>query len=531
MHQALYRKWRPKIFDDVCGQEHITSILKYETSNNKFSHAYLFCGSRGTGKTTCAKILSKAVNCESPINGNPCNCCPSCVSIDMGTTTDVIEMDAASNNGVDNIRDIRDEVMYTPSGLKYRVYIVDEVHMLSASAFNALLKTLEEPPAHAVFILATTEMQKLPATIISRCQRYDFRRITTDAIIDRLALICDAEGFEYTRDALRIIAKMAQGGMRDAISLLELCAGTRRKITTDMVNDTLGVGGRDVAEKVLRAISNSDFEVIFAAIDEVVRSSKDISVFLQELMTFCRDILVVKTTVASKEYLDLTDDEYGKFMSVASGFTKESLLYYCRVLDEAFSRMQKSGETNRIIVEMTLIKLCESSVDNNYDAILSRLSKLENTIMMGEFTHAFSYSSSNSGSKPQNFLEDKDYIDSTIKNDLKEPLTDDLVHLEKAPLKALRGWNEVIEQASASDPALLGFLKGAKAFVDSEENIFIRFPNQFAMGMALAKDSIKVNLRAALSMKLKKNIAENSIYYEIFQGDESEVEELDDLNF
>ena len=193
--------------------------------------------------------------------------------------------------------------------------------------------------------------------------------------------------------------------------------------------------------------------------------------------------------------------------------------------------MQKSGETNRIIVEMTLIKLCESSVDNNYDAILSRLSKLENTIMMGEFTHAFSYSSSNSGSKLQNISEDKDYVDSTIKNDLKEPLTDDLVHLEKAPLKALRGWNEVIEQASASDPALLGFLKGAKAFVDSEENIFIRFPNQFAMGMALAKDSIKVNLRAALSMKLKKNIAENSVHYEIFQGDESEVEELDDLNF
>lgn len=531
MHQALYRKWRPQIFDDVCGQEHITSILKYETSNNKFSHAYLFCGSRGTGKTTCAKILSKAVNCESPINGNPCNCCPSCVSIDMGTTTDVIEMDAASNNGVDNIRDIRDEVMYTPSGLKYRVYIVDEVHMLSASAFNALLKTLEEPPAHAVFILATTEMQKLPATIISRCQRYDFRRITTDAIIDRLSLICDAENFEYTRDALRIIAKMAQGGMRDAISLLELCAGTRRKITADMVNDTLGVGGRDVAEKVLRAISDGDFEVIFSAIDEVIRSSKDISVFLQELMTFCRDILVVKTTTASKEYLDLTDDEYSKFLLVASGFTKESLLYYCRVLDEAFSRMQKSGETNRIIVEMTLIKLCESSVDNNYDAILSRLSKLESTIMMGEFAHTFSYSESNLSDKSQNFSEDEDNICSTMKNNPKGPLTDDLVCHEKASLKALRGWNEVIEQASASDPALLGFLKGAKAFIDSEENIFIRFPNQFAMGMALAKASTKVNLRAALSVKLKKNIAENSVHYEVFKGNESEFEELDDLNF
>ena len=216
MHQALYRKWRPQTFDDVCGQEHITSILKYETQNTKFSHAYLFCGSRGTGKTTCAKILSKAVNCESPINGNPCNCCPSCISIDAGTATDVLEMDAASNNGVEHIRDIRDEIIYTPSSLKYRVYIVDEVHMLSISAFNALLKTLEEPPSHAVFILATTELHKLPATIVSRCQRYEFRRITTDTIVERLSVISKEEGIEFEQDALRIIAKMAQGGMRDA---------------------------------------------------------------------------------------------------------------------------------------------------------------------------------------------------------------------------------------------------------------------------------------------------------------------------
>ena len=218
MHQALYRKWRPQNFDDVYGQEHVTSILKYETENNKFSHAYLFCGSRGTGKTTCAKILAKAVNCTSPINGSPCNKCAACLSIDAGTATDVLEMDAASNNGVDNIRDIRDEVVYTPSSLKYRVYIVDEVHMLSGSAFNALLKTLEEPPAHAIFILATTELHKLPSTIVSRCQRHDFRRIATDTLVSRLECISNAEGIEYDTDALRIIAKMAQGGMRDAIS-------------------------------------------------------------------------------------------------------------------------------------------------------------------------------------------------------------------------------------------------------------------------------------------------------------------------
>ena len=244
MHQALYRKWRPKTFNDVCGQDHITSILKYEIDNSKFSHAYLFCGSRGTGKTSCAKILSKAVNCLSPEGGNPCGKCEACLSIENGTTTDVLEMDAASNNGIDNIRDIRDEVVYAPSSLKYRVYIIDAVHMLSASAFNALLKTLEEPPEHVVFILATTELHKLPATIISRCQRFDFRRISTEVLKNHLLHIADAEGIDLCPEAAVMLAKQAQGGMRDAISLLELCAGSREKITPEVVNITVGARGR-----------------------------------------------------------------------------------------------------------------------------------------------------------------------------------------------------------------------------------------------------------------------------------------------
>ena len=214
MHQALYRKWRPKTFDDVCGQEQVTSVLKYETEHRAFSHAYLFCGSRGTGKTTCAKILAKAVNCEHPVNGSPCGTCAACRAIEDGSATDVLEMDAASNNGVDNIRDIRDEVVYAPSSLRYRVYIIDEVHMLSVSAFNALLKTLEEPPEHVVFILATTELQKLPATIISRCQRFDFRRISLDALTGRLTYIAEQEKIGLEPEAARMLAKLAQGGMR-----------------------------------------------------------------------------------------------------------------------------------------------------------------------------------------------------------------------------------------------------------------------------------------------------------------------------
>ena len=526
MHQALYRKWRPQVFDDVYGQEHITSILKYEAQNNRFSHAYLFCGSRGTGKTTCAKILSKAVNCESPINGNPCNCCEACRSIDAGTATDVLEMDAASNNGVDNIRDIRDEIVYTPSGLKYRVYIVDEVHMLSASAFNALLKTLEEPPAHAIFILATTELHKLPATIISRCQRYDFRRITTETIIERLALISDSEGFEYTSEALRILAKMAQGGMRDAISLLELCAGTRQKITVDLVNDTLGVGGRDNAERIVRAISSCNFDVVFETIEEVVSSSKDISVFWQDIISFYRDMLVVRTTSAAKRYLDLTDDEYEKLSKVASLFTKETLLYHCRILDETFYAMQKSGAAKRTVAEMALIRMCDNSLDDKTDAILSRVSKLENAIAIGAFAQPA-------------VVEVKRTETEAVKVTQNEKKTQSAPEPQKVSennsgqqqaLKALRGWNEIVEQASAGDDSILGFLKMAKAFVDGNGSIYIRFPNKFAMDMSLAKKNLKADLRAALCILLKKQIADENIYYGVFEGNESELEELDELN-
>ena len=254
-YRALYRKWRPSDFDMVCGQEGITDILKYEVRENKLSHAYLFCGSRGTGKTSCAKILAKAVNCEHSVDGNPCNCCEACKSIDAGIATDVIEMDAASNNGVNNVRDMKDEIAFTPAILKYRVYIIDEVHMMSASAFNALLKTLEEPPTYVLFILATTEYNKLPTTIVSRCQRFDFKRISSDTIVERLMLIASEEGIDLTEEGARVIARVSRGGMRDAISLLELCAGSRAKIDASLVFSTVGSGNRDSAYEMLSAVA------------------------------------------------------------------------------------------------------------------------------------------------------------------------------------------------------------------------------------------------------------------------------------
>ena len=386
MHQALYRKWRPRTFDEVHGQEHITSILKYEVANNKFSHAYLFCGSRGTGKTSCAKILAKAVNCLDPRDGSPCGVCSACQAIDTGATTDVLEMDAASNNGVENIRDIRDEVVYSPSNLKYRVYIIDEVHMLSTSAFNALLKTLEEPPAHVVFVLATTELHKLPATIISRCQRFDFRRIATEVLKDHLLRVAASEGIELEEKAAILLAKQAQGGMRDAISLLDLCAGSRERIDEELVNATVGKMGRENILSVVRAVVDRDYETIFAAIDEVVRSSRDVTVFWQDLISVYRDLLIIKSSSGASDYLDLTDSETAALKAIAAEFTIEKLSYHCSILQDSLLAMLKSNSIRRITAELTLVRMCDERLTSSTDALITRISNLEARLASGNFT-------------------------------------------------------------------------------------------------------------------------------------------------
>ena len=383
MHQALYRKWRPPNFDEVSGQEHITSILKYQCATGKFSHAYLFCGSRGTGKTSCAKILAKAVNCLHPTAAGPCGECAACRSIDAGSATDVLEMDAASNNGVDDIRDIRDEVIYTPSELKYRVYIIDEVHMLSASAFNALLKTLEEPPEHVVFILATTELQKLPATIISRCQRFDFHRISTDDLCARLHRIAREEDIDLSEEAARLIARQAQGGMRDAVSLLELCAGARLPITPELVTRTIGTTGREGTCRVVNAIADKDFDLLFAIIDEMVSASRDPAVFWQELISYYRDMLVTKTVRDPSRYLDLTDSEREALIAVSARFTKETLLFHIGLLEDALFAMQKSYAVKRTVCEITLVRLCDPALDTSVESVLTRLSRIEEQLVAG----------------------------------------------------------------------------------------------------------------------------------------------------
>ena len=381
-YRALYRKWRPVDFDDVSGQDAITNILKYEVENNKLSHAYLFCGSRGTGKTSCAKILAKAVNCLEPKGGNPCNKCEACRSIDAGIATDVIEMDAASNNGVDNVRDMKDEIAFTPALLKYRVYIIDEVHMMSGSAFNALLKTLEEPPSYVVFILATTEFHKLPTTIVSRCQRFDFRRISTDNIMSRLMHIAKHEGIDLTYDGARVIARVSRGGMRDAVSLLELCAGSRRTVDASLVFETVGTGNREGAYRLIEAVLRQDYTAVYSAVNEVVMNSADISVFWQELIDSYRDIMVVKNTERAKDYLDLTEVEYESLTALAKAFTPARLAYHVSLLEGAMADMQRAFNSKRSIAEIALTRMCDAKSSVSAESLALRVDELERELSM-----------------------------------------------------------------------------------------------------------------------------------------------------
>ncbi len=495
MHQALYRKWRPKNFDEVCGQDHITSILKYEVANSKFSHAYLFCGSRGTGKTSCAKILAKAVNCLSPENGNPCGKCSACLSIDSGAATDVLEMDAASNNGVDNIRDIRDEVVYSPSSLKYRVYIIDEVHMLSASAFNALLKTLEEPPEHVVFILATTELHKLPATIISRCQRFDFRRITTEILRDHLLDIANAEGIEITQSAAVILAKNAQGGMRDAISLLDLCAGSRRLIDDALVSETVGLGGREKILEVVRAIAEKDYETIFSAVDDTVRSSRDISVFWQELISVYRDLLIVKNSKDPARYLDLTDSETAALTSLSKLFSAEILTYHTELLSDALVTMLRANAVRRIIAELTLVRMCDARLETTQEALLARISALEGAVSQGVQAQAgvSDNSKKTAEDKPSRRAKKQEKLDEDDMFRGDAPMSASQGESKKASekqaanayggavrtLKPFRNRAEAIELMDRKSPMLSAFFKRAKWYTDDDGNVILKFETKF----------------------------------------------------
>lgn len=356
MYQALYRKWRPKTFDEVVGQPHVTQTLKKQLVTSRLSHAYLFIGTRGTGKTSCAKILSKAVNCESPQGGNPCNKCPSCIGIDNGSIFDVVELDAASNNGVDSVRALRDEAIFTPAAVKKRVYIIDEVHMLSNSAFNALLKILEEPPSHLMFILATTESHKIPATILSRCQRYSFKRVSVEDISGHIKTVTAAEGLEITQHAAEMLARLADGSVRDALSLLDQCSYSS-PIDVDLVLSVAGlVGGVKTAE-LFGHICKGDAGAALSILDEIHFGGKDISALLSELSTLVRDLLMI--IIAPKKGSSLLSGTFdGETLNNLSGsVTADKLMAYLNTLSAALSEMSRSTN-RRLTAEMCIISLC-----------------------------------------------------------------------------------------------------------------------------------------------------------------------------
>lgn len=383
-YQALYRKFRPQDFEDVKGQDHIVTTLKNQINAERIGHAYLFCGTRGTGKTTVAKIFAKAVNCQHPIDGSPCGTCPTCQAIAAGTSMNVIEIDAASNNGVDNIRQIREEVTYRPTEGKYKVYIIDEVHMLSTGAFNALLKTLEEPPSYVIFILATTESHKIPITILSRCQRYDFRRISIDTISARLADLMEKEGVETEERALRYVAKAGDGSMRDALSLLDQCIAFHlgEKLTYENVLDVLGAVDTEVFSRLLRCVIRQNTAGAIQVLDELVDEGRELSQLVNDFTWYLRNLLLMQTSEDMEEVLDMSRENLVALKEEARMVSPETLIRYIRIFSELSNQIRMASQ-KRILIEVALIKLCRPQMEQNLDSLTDRVEILEKKIENG----------------------------------------------------------------------------------------------------------------------------------------------------
>lgn len=383
-YTALYRKFRPDNFSDVKGQDHIVTTLKNQIEADRIGHAYLFCGTRGTGKTSVAKIFAKAVNCENISDGNPCGECAVCKSIAAGSSMNVIEIDAASNNGVDNIREIRNEVEYSPTEGKYKVYIIDEVHMLSTGAFNALLKTLEEPPSYVIFILATTEVHKIPVTILSRCQRYDFRRISIDTISDRLKELLVAEGQEYEEKAVRYVAKRADGSMRDALSLLDQCIAFHigECITYENVLEVLGAVDTEVFTELFGHIVNNNISALMSIVEETVISGKELTRFVTEITMYFRNILLIQGSDDVDDIIDMSQEQLARLKDMAKLTDSDTIIRYIRIFSDLSNEMKYASE-KRILLEVALIKLCKPQMERDETSLLDRIRQIEQKLEKG----------------------------------------------------------------------------------------------------------------------------------------------------
>ena len=494
MYRVLYRKWRPQTFSDVIGQEHITSTLAHEIESGKVSHAYLFTGSRGTGKTTCAKIFAKAVNCPHTHNGNPCNECEICKGIDDGSILDVIEIDAASNNGVDNIRDLREEANYTPVHTKYRVYIIDEVHMLSIGAFNALLKTLEEPPEHVKFVLATTEVHKLPATILSRCQRFDFHRITPENISARLKYVAGEEKIELDDDASLLIARIADGAMRDALSILDRCAGISDHVTADIVSNAAGLAGKGHLFEMVDNINNNNSSEVLSIIDKLHGESCDMERLCAELINHYRNLMMIKTVKEPQKLIVCTDHDLELYKKQADKTNLYKILNCISLLEEA-STVLKISSSKRTEMELTAVKMTVPNISSDNTAVMSRIDNLERIIKSGKFSDEKTTESFKEEVKTsQPIIQEKDSESSDTPPEIHSDLPTNETSNDTEEDSLFNQWGEVLSLLDVSDKPLTGILGASTAYVRGDfilikcdNPVFSQFIRQSNYSMAIRK--------------------------------------------
>ena len=496
MYRVLYRKWRPQTFNDVVGQEHITSTLAHEIESGKVSHAYLFTGSRGTGKTTCAKIFAKAVNCPHSHNGNPCNECSICKGIDDGSILDVIEIDAASNNGVDNIRDLREEANYTPVHTKYRVYIIDEVHMLSIGAFNALLKTLEEPPEHVKFVLATTEVHKLPATILSRCQRFDFHRITPENISSRLNYVANNENIILDDDASLLIARIADGAMRDALSILDRCAGISDHVTSEVVSNAAGLAGKDHLFEMVDNINKNNSSEVLSVIDKLHSESCDMERLCSELINHYRNLMIIKTVKNPQKLIVCTDHDLDLYTKQADEINLYKILNCISLLEEA-SAILKNSLSKRTEMELTAVKMTVPGISGDNTALMSRIENLERTIKLGKIISNHPSEETNKKSDEINISNFKDHHENLQQESQTEINSEKNVSNENAETEEdslFSKWGEVLSLLDVSDKPLTGILGTSSAYIRGDfilikcdNPVFSQFIRQSNHSIAIRK--------------------------------------------
>ena len=497
MYQALYRKYRPKVFKDVIGQPHITITLQNELSSGRIGHAYLFIGSRGTGKTTCAKIFAKAVNCTELIDGNPCGTCELCCEIDSGEIMDIVELDAASNNGVNDIREICDSAAFTPAKAKYRVYIIDEVHMLSAGAFNALLKTLEEPPAHVIFILATTEMHKIPATILSRCQRFEFHKISADDIAQRLNFVSQQEGATIERAAATMIARISDGAMRDALAILDKCLGLEKTISTRVVSETVGIASSEQLFELAKAILEKVPQKTISIIDDFNMHSKDMLRLTHELIGTFRNMMLIKTLNDAKNLLVVSEEDYSTLCNLANKISIKNIIFVLDTLQQSFEKMHHGCDA-KTELEICLIKLCTPDVNYSNEALVNRLEAVERQLQAISAIPGLAREIATQKT-PQTVSDDKKSAPSqvvTTTTSIKSSAENvSLSNLQKNAQK-MTNWNAVLEVLKEHSHTIAMAFKGSAAYI-SGDFVLIDSKNEMAFEL-LRKSSQRDKIREAI---------------------------------